>query len=318
MASGGSSAGDTPGSQDPAGFKRFQGSRILHYFTSSYDEYKLNRDDDWGKTQTVAGAVTRVVYLVPPGSSALEVFLNYEQMLAGAGFHQTFELKSDKLTAQNFIYGVLGAAPETRTLYDAFGTDTVGGPPADYTTYQSSVGGRDVNVAVYVSTSNRDLTWGAPDFKTPVPISRGQVIVVFDVVGAKTISNKMVVVKAADIADALATKGVFDLYGVYFDTDKTDVKSESTATLDEVASLLKIDRSLKLEVSGHTDNTGAKDHNLKLSQGRAQAVVAVLVGKYGIDAKRLIAKGYGDTKPVAPNDNDADKAKNRRVELRKI
>ena len=128
----------------------------------------------------------------------------------------------------------------------------------------------------------------------------------------------MVVVKAADIADALASKGVFDLYGVYFDTDKTDVKPESTATLDEVASLLKIDRSLRLEVSGHTDNTGSDAHNLQLSQGRAQAVVNALVKTYGIDATRLVAKGYGDTKPVAPNDNDADKAKNRRVELRKI
>jgi outer membrane protein OmpA-like peptidoglycan-associated protein len=85
-----------------------------------------------------------------------------------------------------------------------------------------------------------------------------------------------------------------------------------------VASLLKIDRSLRLEVSGHTDNTGSDAHNLQLSQGRAQAVVNALVKTYGIDATRLVAKGYGDTKPVAPNDNDADKAKNRRVELRKI
>jgi outer membrane protein OmpA-like peptidoglycan-associated protein len=105
---------------------------------------------------------------------------------------------------------------------------------------------------------------------------------------------------------------------VYFDTDKTDVKPDSSATLDEVASLLKIDRSLKLEISGHTDNSGDKAHNMALSQGRANAVVKLLVSKYGIDAKRLIAKGYGDTKPVAPNTTDDGKAKNRRVELRKI
>ena len=62
----------------------------------------------------------------------------------------------------------------------------------------------------------------------------------------------MVFVKAADMADALASKVFIDLYGVYFDTDKTEVKPESNATLDEIASLLKIDRSLKLEISGHT------------------------------------------------------------------
>jgi OmpA-OmpF porin, OOP family len=127
----------------------------------------------------------------------------------------------------------------------------------------------------------------------------------------------MVEVKAADMADALAAKGFVDLYGIYFDTDKTDVKPESTATLDEVAALLKIDRSLKLEISGHTDNTGKAEHNLKLSEGRARAVVDLLVKKYGIDAARLSSRGYGDTKSVTPNTSEEGRAKNRRVELRK-
>ena len=116
----------------------------------------------------------------------------------------------------------------------------------------------------------------------------------------------------------MATKGTFELYGILFDVDKTGIKPESAKTLDEVANLLKIDRSLKLEISGHTDNTGDKNHNMKLSEGRAKAVVDALVKKYGIDSKRLQSKGYGDTKPVAPNDNDGNRAKNRRVELRKI
>ena len=133
-----------------------------------------------------------------------------------------------------------------------------------------------------------------------------------------TVDINMVTVKASDIADALATKGTFDLYGILFDVDKTDIKPESAKSLDEVASLLKIDRSLKLEISGHTDNTGEKAHNLKLSEGRAQAVVDVLTKNYAIDPARLAAKGYGDTMPVAPNDSDANKAKNRRVELKKI
>src|SRR5205085_8448224 len=117
--------------------------------------------------------------------------------------------------------------------------------------------------------------------------------VVVDVVAAKAVEIKMVEVKASDIADALATKGTIDIYGILFDVDKTDIKPESAKTLDEVASLLKIDRSLKLEIAGHTDNSGGADHNQKLSEGRAQAVVDALVKKYGIDAARLQAKGYG-------------------------
>jgi outer membrane protein OmpA-like peptidoglycan-associated protein len=71
-------------------------------------------------------------------------------------------------------------------------------------------------------------------------------------------------------------------------------------------------------VAGHTDNTGDKEHNAKLSDGRAAAVVQSLIKTYGIDAARLQAKGYGDAKPVGPNDTEDGRAKNRRVELRKM
>ena len=84
------------------------------------------------------------------------------------------------------------------------------------------------------------------------------------------------------------------------------------------ANLLKADPTLRLEIAGHTDNAGSKEHNAQLSQGRADAVVAALVGQYGIAPGRLVAKGYGDSKPVAPNDNPAGMAKNRRVELRRL
>jgi len=125
-------------------------------------------------------------------------------------------------------------------------------------------------------------------------------------------------VQAADMASALKAKGLVDLYGIYFDTDQTFVKPESATTLTEVSNLLKADPSLKLQVSGHTDNSGTKDHNITLSKGRAEAVVAALVGQYQVAANRLVAEGFGDSKPVAPNDSAANMAKNRRVELRKI
>jgi outer membrane protein OmpA-like peptidoglycan-associated protein len=84
-----------------------------------------------------------------------------------------------------------------------------------------------------------------------------------------------------------------------------------------LSNLLKSDKSLRIEVAGHTDKSGSKAHNLTLSLGRAEAVVAALVGQYQIEASRLIAKGYGDNKPVAANDSPSNTAKNRRVELRK-
>ena len=152
----------------------------------------------------------------------------------------------------------------------------------------------------------------------PLTYKDGEVAVILDLVVAKPVADQMVTVKAADMADALANKGFIDLYGVYFDTDRSLVKPQSDPTLGEVATLMKIDRSLKLEVSGHTDNSGAHDHNMALSQARAQAVVQALATTYGVDPTRLVAKGYGDSKPVASNATEDGKAKNRRVELRKL
>ncbi len=80
---------------------------------------------------------------------------------------------------------------------------------------------------------------------------------------------------------------------------------------------MKLKPSLVIEISGHTDNTGTTEINMKLSQDRADAVRNYLIRK-GISAERVTAKGYGDTEPVADNSTDEGKAKNRRTEVRII
>jgi outer membrane protein OmpA-like peptidoglycan-associated protein len=192
-----------------------------------------------------------------------------------------------------------------------------GGGPYCFFTASGNKDGKAISVTVQ-AVEEKDISAIQPSLEARVKKEVGSVLVSVDVVTAAAVQNNMVEVKAADIADALATKGFVDIYGINFDVDKTDVKPDSKKTLDEVASLLKIDRSLKLEISGHTDSTGDKAHNMQLSEGRAKSVVDALVKQYGIDAARLSAKGYGDTKPVASNDTDDGRAKNRRVELRKL
>lgn len=123
---------------------------------------------------------------------------------------------------------------------------------------------------------------------------------------------------ASQIAEKIKQDGSVALYGIYFDSGKIFIKPESKSTLEKIAQLLRSDPGLRLEVAGHTDDVGSEEDNLKLSQGRAQSVVDALVGQYGIDPKRLVAKGYGESKPVAPNDTVANRARNRRVELKKI
>ena len=312
-------AADVPGGKDPPYLKRYEGSEIVSYQALSYESYKYcvkNPTDPangpwiW---KNVEGQITRVFYRVPAGHTVLEIYRNYEQAIKDEGFaidannasfqsqdwadtfyHQSWQAQTDNAWTN------LGLARTQRMAYlSATGTKNA----------------QAVTVAVYVANYREpvDVTYTKPQH-----FNTDNVLVVADVVVAKAVVNKMVLLKAADMAEALKAKGSVDIYGIYFDTDKSVIKPDSAPTLEEVASLLKTDGGLKLEVSGHTDNTGDKAHNLKLSEDRAQAVVKALTASYGIDGKRLVAKGYGDAKPVAPNTNDENKAKNRRVELRKV
>jgi outer membrane protein OmpA-like peptidoglycan-associated protein len=117
---------------------------------------------------------------------------------------------------------------------------------------------------------------------------------------------------------SIASTGQVTIYGITFDFDKADIRPESKAQLDEIAKVLTANAGLKLKVIGYTDNKGSADHNLKLSQHRADAIVAMLVKDYGIAVDRLSAIGAGSNAPVASNDTEEGRAKNRRVELLKL
>ena len=123
--------------------------------------------------------------------------------------------------------------------------------------------------------------------------------------------------KNEDLAKRLEDEGKVDLYGIYFDIDKATLKPESEATLNQVLGLLKGKPALRLEIGGHTDSQAGDSYNLDLSKRRAQSVVKWLTDK-GINASRLQAQGFGETRPVADNESAAGRALNRRVEIRDI
>jgi outer membrane protein OmpA-like peptidoglycan-associated protein len=106
------------------------------------------------------------------------------------------------------------------------------------------------------------------------------------------------------------------LEGVYFETGKATLKPESEAVLFRVAQSLRGNPEVTVEIGGHTDNTGSRATNTRLSAARANAVRDFLISR-GVDAGRMTAKGYGPDKPVADNKTVAGRAANRRVELTK-
>ena len=107
------------------------------------------------------------------------------------------------------------------------------------------------------------------------------------------------------------------LKNIFFDTNKFDLKPESQAELDKVTELLNENPSLKIQISGHTDNVGKPADNLILSDNRAKAVVNYLILN-GIDEQRLSFKGYGETMPIADNKTEEGKAMNRRTEMKVV
>ena len=123
-----------------------------------------------------------------------------------------------------------------------------------------------------------------------------------------------VVADAATLDDEINKSGHVAVYGIHFDTGKADILPDSEATLNEIVKLMQKDSALKLRVEGHTDNQGTAAANQALSEKRAQSVVTWLT-KHGVEASRLAAKGFGQTKPVADNSTEEGRAKNRRVEL---
>jgi outer membrane protein OmpA-like peptidoglycan-associated protein len=113
---------------------------------------------------------------------------------------------------------------------------------------------------------------------------------------------------------SLETQCHVAVYGVLFDFNKATLQPASDGPLGQVAGLMKANPSLTIEVQGHTDNVGGDEYNQKLSEARANSVMAWLT-QHGVAAGRMTAKGYGKTRPVADNNSDEGRAKNRRVEI---
>ncbi|TFW31168.1 OmpA family protein [Duganella callida] len=300
------------GAQDHPLLSRFSGARLVGYGVKEFDEVTLvagklvskNGRTDFENKLPLEGKYTRIAYNYPQERSALEVMRNYQAALDKAGFKTLFACAKencgesfgshwlDKEVGDNFIKGGseywepfnYGRNDERYLL--AKGTTTGGAP---------------VHVAVYSVA--------------PVQGKNGGIYV--QIVEAKAMEGDKVSanLNAADMAKGIAAEGKVAVYGVFFDTDKSEVKPESRPALGEMAKLLQQNPQLKVYIVGHTDNQGALAHNLELSQKRAEAVVKALTADFKVDGKRLAAKGVASYAPLASNDAEAGREKNRRVEL---
>jgi outer membrane protein OmpA-like peptidoglycan-associated protein len=132
------------------------------------------------------------------------------------------------------------------------------------------------------------------------------------------ITNLKITTASPDTRNKLITEGRLTTYGITFNVNKADIKPESYGTLNDIATVLRENPSVKVKIVGHTDSDGDDALNLDLSKRRAESVKSELSSRFGIDASRMQTDGAGESKPAAPNDTPSNKAMNRRVEFIKL
>lgn len=302
-------AQDVRGSRDHPLLKRYPGSSIVRYETQNAANYTLPagplvrwdyakaQPDFAGKKVDVEGELVRITYVVRPGASPAEVFGKLKAELLAKGFKPIYEARGTELgRAQGNLYQnlegqLLEYSPKGAHFLSA---KRDGAPTTAY-------------VAAYVTAYELGTT--------RVRIRPGQAVAQIDIVEVKPTNDRLVVVSAGDISKGLETSGRVALYGILFDSNRSDIKPESRPAIDEIAKFLRSTPNARLDVVGHTDNVGGYDSNLDLSRARAAAVVGTLVGQYSINPQRLRASGVGFLAPVASNMTEDGRSKNRRVEL---
>ncbi|MHC1741797.1 MAG: OmpA family protein [Syntrophobacteraceae bacterium] len=309
---------DLPGAKDHPLLKRFGGSEIVGYETKRFDEYELQtstfkrynletrRREFVAPSLKLEGARTHIWYEAAGDASATEIIRNYQNELTAQGFQILYDSKQDPAAVQWSNY----LAP--------FGSMSIQTNRSTYVFYAAEEKSVRVTSAklerpegdVYVHVTA--IEWSKDD--AVYKAKRGAYAAV-DVVEVRPMTQNMVVVSADEMSKAITSSGRVALYGIFFDTNKADIKPESKPALEEIAKLLKQEPGLKVHVVGHTDSVGGYESNLSLSRRRSDAVVAVLTGEYGIAAGRLTPNGVAYLAPVAVNTTEEGRAKNRRVEL---
>jgi OOP family OmpA-OmpF porin len=305
---------DIAGAKDNPLLKRYEGSFIVSYQRESFTDFKVplspleptDRRDAMNnklhlpkKELELEGAKTRLAYLITAERSPLEgCGGDPNRSSSGGGGNSSlmmYFLVEKQLKDASFSNGACAQA--SRIDDQRFFTARI--PQSSGDTY------------VTVHTYKVSDTGYCKAFND-------RTVALVHVLEPKAREQKMVVVKADEMARTIESTGRIALYGIFFDTDKTDLKPESTPTLTEIAQMMKANPKLAILVVGHTDKQGEYEYNIDLSRRRADAVVRALATNHGVDAKRMRSAGVGMLAPAASNDTEEGRAKNRRVEIVKL
>lgn len=326
---------DIPNARDNPLLRRYDGSFIVDYAQTAFDEFELptsalkevpdrtdaknNRVFAPERALALEGRKTRIVYVVPAQRSSLEVMSNYQEEIVARGGEALFSCRDEACGGDNsrgsdggggsqsmmmriYLHAEL-RAPYKSNGYCAVMSDI---SRLRYASMRLPTPNGDAHFAIAIYSLRDELYCKVLNERT---------VVVVTIIEPRAREQRMVTVGVPEMNTALNRDGRIVLHNILFDFDKADIKPESRPQIEQIARLMQASPNLRLHVVGHTDSHGQVAYNMDLSRRRAQSVVQMLVQTHSITAARLTGHGVGPLAPVAPNTDDAGRARNRRTEL---
>ena len=275
--------------QDFPDVGRYDGAEMTSYEFDDFGQYSLPTGaftNSEQPTLQLEGEITSISYKLSGDLSHYEVFENHKSNLLGNNYTPLFECEAEACGGGKFRYGI-EMIPRP---YMQSGANNYHYLAAER---QTETGSRHVSILV---SEIAGAVW----------------VQVFAVVSD---SMEIRMVSADEMEAALSEKGHIALYGIQFDYDSAAIRPDSQETILEISKFLNANPELSILIVGHTDNQGAHEYNIDLSQRRAAAVRAELIQAYVADGARLSAHGVGFLAPVASNQSEDGRSQNRRVEI---
>ncbi|MEM7551519.1 MAG: OmpA family protein [Bacteroidota bacterium] len=285
---------DKKGSSDHPLISRYEGFNIKDYQSIDFDKYRLplsaGKDEKFDKYLDLEGKVVKILYgnNTEGRPSLFQLVKNYEAAFKSKDAELMFACYADECGVKaNDLVTITAINEVALSEFLRFGKHA-------YRAYNFSKEGVNYYAALYFREEKNQIQYELHVIETK-PLALDKVTV-------------------ADIDKGIKEKGKVAFYGIYFDTGKSTIKEESEPALSELAGYLKKNPDQGFYIVGHTDNAGDYELNMNLSERRATSVLDWIKSK-GLNISKLKAVGVGPVSPMASNESESGKSRNRRVEL---
>jgi len=280
----------------------YSGSDIRYDDQIGFEEFSFIINET--TVQNTEGVLRRFFCRAPEGRSPLEIIKNYENAIKEDGGSILFISRKPKeivIDGEKFS-DIFRKNRKSRGLSTYVFTHTdFPNTVTEYLAGKLSTPDKDVYIIVAAGPG----AWAASEDNRTF----------YELITLEAEPMEMGMVTSADIGKGLSTMGRIAIYNIFFDTGKSEVKAESADALKAIAEYLNANKTQKVIIVGHTDNTGDFDMNISLSKDRADAVIKKLLSDYAVSGEQLKPYGVGPVSPVASNATEKGRALNRRVEV---